>query len=119
MPDLKSATVRIAASLAGGAILLGTVATGTASALPTAPTIREGARGTAVSCVQLAVDLADNAGLTVDSIFGPKTLAAVEDFQRRNHLSADGIVGKDTGTAMWLVDAVHSPDCYTYLPTHT
>ncbi|TYP57882.1 peptidoglycan-binding domain-containing protein [Thermosediminibacter litoriperuensis] len=34
--------------------------------------------------------------LKVDGIFGPKTLAAVKDFQRKNGLKVDGIVGPKT-----------------------
>ena len=34
--------------------------------------------------------------LTVDGIFGDKTLEAVKDFQKKNNLEVDGIVGKNT-----------------------
>ncbi len=44
--------------------------------------------------------------LDVDGIFGPKTEAAVRDFQQNENLSTDGIVGKQTWTALlrrWLL----------------
>lgn len=52
-----------------------------------------------------------NAKIIADGIFGPKTLAAVKDFQRTCHISVDGDVGKDTWE--WLVQGVDLPifDC--------
>lgn len=44
--------------------------------------------------------------LDVDGIFGPNTEAAVRDFQQNENLSVDGIVGKQTWTALlrrWLL----------------
>jgi len=38
--------------------------------------------------------------LDVDGIFGPKTEAAVRDFQQNENLSVDGIVGRQTWTAL-------------------
>jgi len=51
------------------------------------------------------------AKLNADGIFGPKTLAAVKQFQRSRHLKPDGIVGKDTWPE--LVEGVDLPivDC--------
>jgi peptidoglycan hydrolase-like protein with peptidoglycan-binding domain len=40
------------------------------------------------------------ATLNEDGNFGPKTEAAVRDFQQRKHLAVDGIVGKQTWTAL-------------------
>lgn len=36
----------------------------------------------------------------VDGIFGSKTLIAVKEFQTKQGLTVDGIVGKDTWTAL-------------------
>ncbi len=44
--------------------------------------------------------------LDVDGIFGPKTEAAVRAFQQNENLSVDGIVGRQTWTALlrrWLL----------------
>ena len=44
--------------------------------------------------------------LDVDGIFGPNTEACVRNFQQNENLSADGIVGKQTWTALlrhWLL----------------
>jgi peptidoglycan hydrolase-like protein with peptidoglycan-binding domain len=44
--------------------------------------------------------------LEVDGIFGPRTEAAVRDFQQNENLSVDGIVGRQTWTALlrrWLL----------------
>jgi peptidoglycan hydrolase-like protein with peptidoglycan-binding domain len=38
--------------------------------------------------------------LDIDGIFGPKTEAAVKGFQQNENLSADGIVGSRTWTAL-------------------
>jgi hypothetical protein len=58
------------------------------------------------------------AKMDCDGIFGPKTLAAVQHFQRARHLAADGIVGKDTwprlteGLDLPIVDCVDVFDSF-------
>ena len=52
--------------------------------------IRKGSRGAVVGKIQKAVGVKD------DQIFGKNTEAAVKAFQKKNKLSADGIVGKLT-----------------------
>jgi murein L,D-transpeptidase YcbB/YkuD len=71
----------------------------------TKPVLREGSRGAAVSDWQATLNKLAAAGkpaqatVAADGIFGPKTKAATQAFQRWAHITADGIVGVDTYTA--------------------
>ena len=49
---------------------------------------------------QRALRRTPDLGLTVDGIFGPKTEAAVKNFQQGHHLTVDGIVGPHTWQAL-------------------
>ncbi|MDQ3654922.1 MAG: penicillin-insensitive murein endopeptidase [Chloroflexota bacterium] len=53
-----------------------------------------------VSWVQDSLNRVNGAGLTVDGRFGPKSRAAVQAFQRRQGLPADGVVGPLTEAAL-------------------
>src|SRR5262249_11979513 len=57
--------------------------------------LTEGAEGRQVQLLQSALG-----GISVDGVFGPETLAAVEQFQERNGLAVDGIVGAQTASAL-------------------
>ena len=60
------------------------------------PTLREGSQGPVVRELQ---DLLNDRGFNCgkpDAEFGPKTKQAVEDFQRAQGLSQDGVVGQNT-----------------------
>ena len=46
--------------------------------------------------LQIELNRRDGANLAVDGQFGPGTLAAVKDYQRRRGLPADGVVGDGT-----------------------
>lgn len=60
----------------------------------TYPAIKLGSSGKAVEVLQELL------GIKVDGVFGPKTDAAVREFQRKHKLQVDGIVGKKTWKAV-------------------
>lgn len=57
--------------------------------------VRKGAEGNITYLIQ-AMLVCHSFGIDADGIFGPATENAVKEFQSRNGLSADGIVGKNT-----------------------
>jgi peptidoglycan hydrolase-like protein with peptidoglycan-binding domain len=107
----------IASALVVALATLGTTAT--VEARTSAPLLRQGSTGFGVQCVQVAMNEAENAGLQVDGIFGPRTRQAVMDFQRAEGLAADGIVGPQTGDLVWAWDAYQPSwqSCYDHVPT--
>ncbi len=58
--------------------------------------LRFGSRGTWVAYLQLALVRAGYTNLSTDGVFGARTLDAVRDFQQKNGLSPDGVVGRRT-----------------------
>ena len=61
------------------------------------PTLSSGATGPDVKRLQRLFVMMKTAPVeAIDGIFGPKTMAAVIDFQTGNGLAADGIVGPQT-----------------------
>ena len=72
-------------------------------------TLRNGNRGDRVKILQQAlIDLGFLKG-TADGIFGNKTENAVRAFQKKNKLTADGIAGKQTLTALENAKATPTP----------
>lgn len=63
-----------------------------------------GDRGPEVAELQERLNLVISLDLDVDGIFGPATRAAVMEFQRRNELIVDGVVGRNTKAALGLND---------------
>jgi putative chitinase len=65
-------------------------------------TLQMGDHGPAVSALQAELNqaLAPGVHLTPDGDFGPRTRAAVEQFQREHGLTADGVVGPQTRAAL-------------------
>lgn len=63
-------------------------------------TLSYGSVGSQVYYLQRFLNWALNSKLALDKSFGPKTLAAVKQFQKLNKLVVDGIVGPKTRAAM-------------------
>ena len=63
-------------------------------------TVKKGSKGSDVKTLQTMLNKVDNAGLTVDGIFGSGTEKAVKNFQKANKLTVDGIVGSKTWAAL-------------------
>lgn len=100
-------------ALAGMALAVAAVSTTPGKAAATTPAIAQGSTGAAVTNVQKAL------GLEVDGQFGTKTEAAVMDFQIRQGLQqVDGVVGKETATALGL-DEHYQPTYLGYVETNT
>lgn len=67
-----------------------------------AQSLRQGASGAQVRQVQTRLkDWGYYTG-SVDGVYGPKTVAAVKQFQRKHGLSADGIVGPATASKIGI-----------------
>ncbi|MFI8166219.1 glycoside hydrolase domain-containing protein [Streptomyces sp. NPDC085931] len=68
--------------------------------LGSTPTLRDGATGEAVTRLQRALTAALGRTVTIDGVFGPDTAQAVRDYQSARGLTADGIVGTATWSAL-------------------
>lgn len=64
------------------------------------PVIKNNASGGYVRALQAILTAKGVTTDGIDGIFGPKTEKAVKVFQKANHLDDDGIVGKNTWTAL-------------------
>ena len=72
-----------------------------ADGLPERENVLPGSTGPEVEQVQIAL-VALGYPIAVDGTYGPRTEAAVRDFQAANDLEVDGIAGPDTQTALGL-----------------
>ena len=61
-----------------------------------------GDRGPEIEELQQVLNLQLALDIDVDGIFGKDTLNAVREFQRRNGLSIDGVVGPNTAAALGI-----------------
>jgi GH25 family lysozyme M1 (1,4-beta-N-acetylmuramidase) len=61
--------------------------------------LKKGSKGDDVKWLQVELSKVGY-GLTVDGIFGPKTDSAVRDYQKKNGLMVDGIVGAITRSSL-------------------
>lgn len=89
--DMNSFRSQVAAIMAGTAVIRPPIA---ASDQDLRPTLRRGARGELVKSVQARLKL------DPDGVFGPRTEAAIREFQRERNLVPDGIVGPATWAAL-------------------
>ncbi|KYH45676.1 peptidoglycan-binding protein [Branchiibius sp. NY16-3462-2] len=87
-----AATIKPAAAVQVGLSAPTAVRAATSTAIVT---IGYGSTGSLVKVVQQRVG-----GVSVDGVFGPKTLAAVKSFQSGRHLVVDGVVGPLTWKAL-------------------
>ncbi|SDN95676.1 peptidoglycan-binding protein [Geodermatophilus sp. DSM 45219] len=89
---------RVWAEIAGG------TAPAPAPVVTGRPTLRMGSKGEAVELLQRTLNLQhpEYSTLTVDADFGPATDEVVREFQRREDLAVDGVVGSDTWRALGL-----------------
>ena len=67
------------------------------------PVLQRGAEGMAVERLQALLNVAADAGLAEDGVFGARTDAGVRAFQESRHLLVDGVVGPQTWTALLAV----------------
>ena len=74
-------------------------------ALTTAAVLRQGARGSDVKEVQRRLKQWGYYDGSVDGVFGTGTRSAVIRFQKKNGLTADGVVGKETFKALGMNSA--------------
>jgi len=66
------------------------------------PTLYWGSRGSSVSLCQRRLQQWGYYRSSVDGVFGAATAAAVKNFQRKNGLRTDGVVGPETWAALGL-----------------
>ncbi len=94
-------TKRLLAILLAAVMLVGTfMISGLSTSAASYSTVKKGSQGADVKTLQTMLNKVDDAGLTVDGIFGSGTEKAVKNFQKANGLTVDGIVGKNTWTAL-------------------
>jgi len=112
------------------ASLVGVVALGGATAAqadPNAPILRRGSSGNGVKCVQFALrNYWQAVSVSVDGAFGAATETALRDVQLNYGLTVDGVVGKNTGTRLYMMlkslearGVTQNYNCYWNLPTLT
>jgi lysozyme len=82
--------------------------------------LKKGSQGAKVKQLQEILTILKYNPGTIDGDFGNKTLAAVQSFQKQQKLSADGIVGRNTQTALnRALQAVAQPKPATVKPQTT
>ncbi|MEV6973875.1 peptidoglycan-binding domain-containing protein [Kitasatospora sp. NPDC093806] len=123
--NTKAALGKGAVALTAALLVVGAGASA-ASAKVGARNIRYGDRGSAVTCVQLALNHYNSTrsmphpemALSVDGQFGGETLRVLKAYQSAQGLDADGVVGPNTGDRLyWANLHTSDPYCYSVMPT--
>lgn len=73
------------------------------------PTLRRGSQGDEVADLQMLLNSKFGYKLDIDGDFGSQTEAAVKDFQRKQGLTADGVVGAKTWKALGVSGNTNTP----------
>lgn len=76
--------------------------------------LRNGSRGPLVSFLQITLKNLNLYSGAIDGIFGTNTLNAVQNFQRNNNITSDGIVGDATWNTLLEYMEVPTTIPYTY-----
>ncbi len=84
------------------AVLTSIFVSGECKDVADAAVLKQGSRGSQVRTVQTKLKNWGYYKGSVDGIYGAQTVSAVKYFQRRNGLSADGVVGKRTASALGI-----------------
>ncbi len=107
-------TLALAASAAGSAAYAAIRADGAADTAQTAvvetAVLRQGSKGNEVKEVQRRLKQWGYYTGSVDGVFGAATRKAVIAFQKKNGLTADGVVGKSTYAALGMNDSYNALD---------
>ncbi|ARF53035.1 peptidoglycan-binding domain-containing protein [Streptomyces gilvosporeus] len=120
----RKMTARLGVLAAAVTVIIGGLSA-TADASPNAATLQYGSQGWGVKCVQQAVNdwvwrTRGDWPLKVDGSFGSGTRTWVKKFQSASGVSADGVVGKQTGNSVLdnlQGDSTWRHDCYDYVPS--
>lgn len=97
---LQSKSVRITALVLAVLVAVTLIVVLSTTYFANAASVKVGSRGTVVKTIQTKLKRWGYYTGSVDGVFGAKTKAAVQSFQRKNGLTADGIVGNATAKAM-------------------
>lgn len=95
----RTTTIKIAA-VALAVLMIAALAIVFTTQIANAASVKVGSRGDVVKTIQTKLKRWGYYSGSVDGVFGAKTKAAVISFQRKNGLTADGIVGNATAKAM-------------------
>ena len=99
---LQTKSVRITAIVLAAVVLLALMIVLATTFTANAATVKVGSSGAVVKSIQTKLKRWGYYTGSVDGVFGAKTKSAVQSFQRKNGLTADGIVGNATAKAMGI-----------------